>query len=267
MPGAEAAVPIGADRVTDALAVDVEHLVAAIGGMASISNRGRAGLLITGVSIPTLNGVLTRRPSAAAADVRALLEIVATMDLPYSLILRPGFAPELVQVARSFGMTEAESIPLMAMPRNIKEARNAADHPDLQIRVLDPDDAGVHVSLAAEGFETPRDAFEKLIPPALMRRPGHKAYVGTVDGQDVTTVFSVLLNNSIGIFDVCTPPRYRGRGYGRAITARAVLDGFEGGADFAYLQSTPMGYKIYQDIGFETIETWRCWVSVPPSRS
>jgi predicted GNAT family acetyltransferase len=87
-----------------------------------------------------------------------------------------------------------------------------------------------------------------------------------VDGVPVTTALSSAFGDYVGIFNVATPSRHRRRGYGAAITARAVLDGFEGGASFAYLQASAIGLKVYEQLGFQTLEVWRTWVSAP-SRS
>ena len=39
-------------------------------------------------------------------------------------------------------------------------------------------------------------------------------------------------DGATGICNVATPPQHRGRGYGAALTARAVRDGFEAGSEF-----------------------------------
>lgn len=58
-----------------------------------------------------------------------------------------------------------------------------------------------------------------------------------------------------------TPPENRGHGYGAAITARAVRDGFTSGARFAWLHSSPEGFGVYEKLGFRTVEEWGPWIS------
>ena len=255
-----------ADAVTDALVQDGDRLVTTIDG-AFTQRSGDAGLLITGVPFPTLNGVLTIRTSAKADDVDRLLDVAAGQGLPHSLLLRPGCNQELVELVKARGFVEDESIPLMAMERDVEPIREAADHPDLAIRQLEPDEARLHASIGAEGFEAPIEAFERLIAPAALRLPGFRAYVGFADGEPVTTAVGSTIGHYVGVFDVATPERHRGRGYGRAVTARAMLDGFGSGAAHAYLQSSPMGFRIYERLGFRTLEVWSVWVSGPPSHS
>lgn len=252
--------PLTADRVTSALVQDGESLVAGLGDAAMVKTAGDASLLITGVPLATLNGVLTDRVTATAADVGALLDIVALTSLPYSIMIRPGCKNEVIELAKQRGMVEDESIPLMAMHLT-ERVREFAQHPDLSIRTLKPDEAGVHAALAAEGFDAPLEMFERLITPAVLAQPGCYAYVGSVNGRDVVTAFGCTIGDHVGIFDVATPAAHRGRGYGTAITARAALDGLNSGAKFAYLQSSPAGFRIYERLGFRTLETWAVWVT------
>ena len=42
---------------------------------------------------------------------------------------------------------------------------------------------------------------------------------------------------------------------------RAVLDGFNAGASVAYPQSSPMGLRVYERLGFQTLETWSVWIT------
>jgi hypothetical protein len=51
-------------------------------------------------------------------------------------------------------------------------------------------------------------------------------------------------------------------GYGAAVTVRAVADGLAAGAKWSWLQSSALGYATYARLGFETVETWPCWVAL-----
>jgi hypothetical protein len=48
----------------------------------------------------------------------------------------------------------------------------------------------------------------------------------------------------------------RRRGYGAALTARAVLDVIAAGARRALLMSSEMGLTTYERLGFQTLEVW-----------
>ncbi len=59
-------------------------------------------------------------------------------------------------------------------------------------------------------------------------------------------------------------PRLRGKGYGATMTMRAVIDGRDRDCDVAFLQSTEMGYSVYERLGFETIFKYDVW-GLPPT--
>ena len=125
----------------------------------------------------------------------------------------------------------------------------------LKIRELSPDEVAIHAQTAAAGFEAPAEPFLQLMTPAILALPGVRCYIGEVDGQPVTTGLGVMGGDYVGIFNIATPPESRGRGYGAAVTARAVEDAFRAGATLAWLQSSAMGYRIYESLGFQ-IRAW-----------
>jgi hypothetical protein len=101
--------------------------------------------------------------------------------------------------------------------------------------------------------------------PEVVAIPGVKIYVGRVEGEPVTTAIGWTANAATGIFQVATAPASRGRGYGAAVTSRAVLDGFAAGADLAWLQASGPGERLYRSLGFRQVETPEsCGKSVIP---
>jgi predicted GNAT family acetyltransferase len=141
---------------------------------------------------------------------------------------------------------------------------DAVAAPDgLTIRQLAPDEAELHVMTAAAGFGAPEHVFRHLVTHSSLSLPGVRAYLGEAGDHPVTTGIGMAQRGSVGIFNIATPPEHRGRGYGAAVTARAVADGLGGGSRYAYLQSSPDGFSVYLRLGFRTVEEWRCWLSPP----
>lgn len=261
MPSTARSKALTADGVTSAFVSDTERLASVIDGATS-SVLGDAFLFASGIPIAFLNGVTTVRTSATKQDVATLLDEVAARGLPYSLQIRPGCAADLLDLAHERGMViEDVPTPLMAVNRGAGALATAAAHPRLSIRTLDPKEWRLLASVSADGFEEPVDMFERFIPPAAWAIPGFRAYLGTVDGEPVTTAIGSTAGEYVGIIDVATPRRHRGRGYASAVTARAALDGFDSGASVAYLQSSAMGYKLYEKLGFRTLEAWSVWLT------
>ena len=213
---------------------------------------------MTGVPLPTLNGVWAYRNDAEREAVSGLLELVAGAGMPHCLQFAPG-CPQLRELGEARGMRRDADVPLMALAGE-RELR-LPDEGDLVIEVLDPEQAAVHAELAAAGFDAPLDAFLRLLTPAVLRRRGVRTYVGKIEGDPVVTGVGVSLESHVGIFNVATLPAHRRRGYAAAVTARAVRDGLGQGARSAWLQSSPAGYSVYEKLGFKTQESWECWIS------
>ena len=217
---------------------------------------GRATAIVTGMPVSTLNGVWTTDEQTPADDIARGLHDVAGAGVPYCLQARPGCATAS-GVAERCGLVHDCDIPLMA----------TSSWPDgpacagLELRHLEPDEAALHCSIAGPAFDAPPELLEELISAQVLGLPEVRGYVGEVGGSAVVTAISVRLSDSVGIFNVATPQANRRRGYGAAVTARALHDGFQDGARWGWLQASDAGYGVYEALGFRTLERWPCWVT------
>jgi len=75
-------------------------------------------------------------------------------------------------------------------------------------------------------------------------------YLGYVGGKPVATSCLFLGGGAAGIYSVSTLPEVRGKGIGAAMTVRPLLDARERGYRIGTLQSSDMGFNIYQKLGF-----------------
>lgn len=215
---------------------------------------------VTGVALPTLNGVWPEQIDLEEAVVEAALDEIASSGMPYCLQLRPGAPEVLARLASERKMIKEEPIPLMVLESS--EGLEAAQKADqLRIRLLTPEQAALHARVAARGFEAPEEPFLKLITPEVLHRAGARCYVGEVGDEIVTTGIGVTLGESVGIFNIATPAEHRGRGFGAGVTARAVADGLADGARWSFLQSSAAGHGLYTRLGYRTVENWDCWIS------
>jgi predicted GNAT family acetyltransferase len=156
-------------------------------------------------------------------------------------------------------MTAAGEVPLMA----VDAATDIRSPDELSIRLLAPGEASVHARLCTAGFGLPADIARRIVTEGMLKSSAVRCYVGELAGQPVTTGLTITTGAFTGIINITTDPRYRGRGFGTAITARAVTDGLAAGASWCWLQSSAQGYPIYKSYGFQLIESWPIWVSQP----
>ena len=215
---------------------------------------------VTGVEGPGFNGVWVDTSAPDPAMIARLLDDVEAAGFGCCLQYRPGAEHALADLAATRAMTRDADIPLMVRD-GADGGAELATGPRLQIRQLGTDEGNLAAVIASEGFEAPIEPFLALLTPRVLSVPGVRCYVGTVDGEPVTTGIAVTFGDSVGVFNIATPPRHRRRGYGAAVTGRAVADGLAAGATWAWLQSTPEGYPVYERLGFRTVERWHCWVA------
>jgi ribosomal protein S18 acetylase RimI-like enzyme len=216
---------------------------------------------VTTVSLPTLNGVWVDELALPAERVGQLLDRVAAAGFPYCLQLRPAADPALVELAQQRGMSREQDIPLMVLeePARIQCAMPSG----LVIHTLAPEQAHLHAGVAAAGFQTDEEHFRRLIAPDLLELAGVRCYLGEVAGEAAVSGLGLTTGEGIGVFNIATPPGRRRRGYGAAMTAQVIRDGLADGGRWAWLQSSPDGYSIYERLGFRTLESWQCWLAIP----
>ncbi len=250
-----------ADRAAEAFADAWELLLGSSPGWWGQRRHGLVGG-ITRVPLPSFNGVWAYDRDLESGTLNALLDEVADTGLPYCLQARQE-AEAAAEVAGRRGMIPDAGVPLMALDCS---ALPDVAPPGLRIRELPADERNVHATLAAEGFEIDAEHFKRLMTPELAGLPGWRTYLGEAAGERVTTGGGLKLGEWVGIFNIATLPAHRHRGYGAAVTMRAVRDGVRDGARWAWLQASPYGRPVYERLGFKTLESWRCWVA-PDVRS
>lgn len=87
--------------------------------------------------------------------------------------------------------------------------------------------------------------------------------LGWVGSEAVAGAILYSLQGVAGIGWVGTLPSASRRGYGAAVTCRAVEEGFARGMRFGSLQASPLGEPVYRRIGFRTVSSYH--VYVPPA--
>jgi ribosomal protein S18 acetylase RimI-like enzyme len=236
-----------ADRMHDALRTVTENLCGVFDDGRFERRDGYDLVVFPAVPVPQFNGVWPLDDGATPSLAGALDE-VAELGLPYSVQIRRGRTPAFEREAARLGLTGEEPLPgMVAAPEEL----GRPDVPGLEIlRIETADGLAQALAVAAEGFGAPPDLLAPLYLMDVAAVDGLAYYVGRVDGRDVSTSIGYTLDDTVGVFNVATPPEHRGRGYGAALTAEAAREGFAAGADLAWLQASAIGLSVYRKLGF-----------------
>lgn len=93
----------------------------------------------------------------------------------------------------------------------------------------------------------------------LLEEPSLRFYLGRLDDQLVACSMASFTRESVGLYMIGVLPKYRNQGIGKAMTLLPMLDGLERGCRFAVLQATPMGERIYLQLGFEECSRYQVY--------
>jgi GNAT superfamily N-acetyltransferase len=204
------------------------------------------------IPVPQFNGPWIGADSAAAAEAlpEAIADVEAAGAQPW--VQTRARHERTRQAAVDLGLTHVERVPAMLARKD--ELRPPAC--DLEIERVGEADFDEVTELGADVFDMPVDVFA-LLNRLIVPLDGFAWYLGRAGREIVSTAVGITVDRAVGIFNVATPPRHRGRGYGAAVTARAARDGFDAGAEFAFLQSSELGHGVYSRLGFRDVEEYR----------
>jgi ribosomal protein S18 acetylase RimI-like enzyme len=219
---------------------------------------GGFAVAATGVPIHAFNVAMAFVPLAdASAVVREAIAFFDGAEVPFLMIFRQGVDPVAEQAATDRGLQVLETFPGMAMSPVPEDASSRAVASDLDIREVADERtlADFHTVLAA-GFGLPLDALRQAMGLDVLGSVAGGNFVGYSEGRPAAASVGWLDGRTVGVFNVATLEDFRHRGFGEAMTWRAVAAGVESGATLAVLQASEMGRPIYERMGFRTVASY-----------
>lgn len=215
-------------------------------------------LIDTGMPIAELNVAFIERGENLQQSIQKAARFFGTRSRPWRLETPFALAEAADPIARSVGLHEKRLRPTMLVLSNKLE--RASNPPEIRIKAVEnPDDLEVFRRTLIEGMSGTRPQGG----PGLSRFPwpGFQLYVGFVSGEPVATAAMYRHEQVAGIYAVATVERARRRGYGRAVTERAIVDAFDAGCSLSILQSSDMGRSVYESMGYRWIYDRPTWSS------
>ena len=211
----------------------------------------------SGLPLPPFNAVMRARLDEGTADraIQQTAEYFAAKRLPWTWYLEETATPsDLPARLTAAGLVEEAPEPCMAIDMTLlADAPGGPD--DLVIeKVAGMELGGEYTDVLSTGFGLPleiaRDFADIIRGAAPSEEVTVWGYLGLVDGRAVATALLVAAGGVAGIYNVATVVEYRGRGIGAALTVAPLIEARDMGYRIGALQSSEMGYGVYQRLGF-----------------
>ena len=222
---------------------------------------------------PEVNHVVIARFAEVGVD-RAIADAIAAFRGSFFWWLGPDSSPlDLGDRLVAHGLQFLDEIPGMAMDLADLDGDDVVPPPPgLRVEpVLDVEGVAAFHEVLAHGF--PEDFVDTTTTDAIIaattrsaQESGHREpigvptrWVGWVDDRPVTTTRLHTGAGVAGVYGVVTVDDARRRGYGEAITRRALRAAREAGLRIATLQASDAGRGVYERVGFRELIRYRLY--------
>jgi len=216
------------------------------------------GIVSSGVPNKFYNVVFIKKKSSKPERVIQKWEqFFESRGLPFRVLISPGFEDVYEPLMKEKGYKEVEAETAMALS-DLSE--RGGEETDLVIkRVATPEELAHFQETVAEGFSFHSKVGPFLITERVHALPDADLFIGYADGKPASTSMLMKTGNVAGIYWVATLNKYRKRGFGAAMTLRAVLAGRNKGCKLASLPATKMGRPVCEGIGFVDCYSYRAY--------
>ena len=222
-------------------------------------------LVDSGLPTDTFNAVCRARlgSDSAAQLIEAAVMHFRQKNLPFSWWVGPLSEPAtLGEELEEYGFSFAEQEIGMAADISCLPSDHTMVPEGLHVRrVSDERDLSDYAHVVAANWDPPDEAvnaFYKRVA-AVILDPGCPArlFLGYAEGRPVAASECFLFAGVAGVYNVVTIATARRRGFGRALTIAALLEGREVGYRTAVLQASFQGQSVYARLGFVECGTFR----------
>jgi GNAT superfamily N-acetyltransferase len=213
----------------------------------------------TAIPHPWYNGILSSKAPTRneSQNIQTTLAYFQECKVDgFTWWLEPGLKPAAwMETLKSFGFgytdeTPGMAIDLSSLPRNLQHSSQ------LLYRVVhDQETLSEWTHTFILGYQLPTEIeipFNELLGSLGFELP-FRHYIGYLYGKPVATSTLFLGAGVAGVYNVATIPEARGQGIGAALTLYPCQQALNLGYRAGVLQSSEMGYRVYERLGFHTV--------------
>lgn len=120
--------------------------------------------------------------------------------------------------------------------------------------VVTTEDAELYCAVDRE--EHSDQEFQRAMVERTRGMEGVSLHLGVFEGRPVARSMAMVQGGLVGVYNVYVPPSQRRRGFGAALTAAAIEAGRRSGAMAACLESTELGFTVYEGMGFRKVDDY-----------
>lgn len=216
----------------------------------------------TGIPHPEYNRVFVFEPPSHD-DLTKTIDWTSGHDVPFWVTATEATSPLVEEFTTERGFSKIDR----TTPGMVLESLDEIPPPDSGVdvfEVADPNDLEDFITVFSKVFDVPT---EYLRPDSSNSNStgneARTAFVGYVDDRPVATGSLFRSGAVAGVFAIAVVDAVRGKGIGEAMTWEVLRAGRDAGCRIGSLQSTEMAIPLYEKLGFETVETYYYFESIP----
>lgn len=204
-----------------------------------------------------MNWAYVHGPEGAAEAVRRFAELLKERDLPATVTIASAVREEAEPVAEAAGLTREEKpSPLMT----VELSPSAVNAGGFHIRPVE-DEAGLGDAglVLRDAYDVPLEYIANMIGPGVPDSSALTWFVGYDEGRPASACAVAVVGVVAGVYAVGTAHADRRKGAARATIATALRDCSLRGARVAGLLSDTAAIRLYEGLGFRTVDQPSEW--------
>ncbi|WP_435365401.1 GNAT family N-acetyltransferase [Haloarchaeobius sp. DYHT-AS-18] len=221
---------------------------------------GELTAITTGVPVPFFNPVFVFEPPARD-DLSRAVSWMAEQDVPFRVTVAEPAVDATNSLAADLGLERTGDPQPGMVLASLDEIPRADDLVDIEV-VTDAGGLDAFVAVTAAAFGMPEPVARQVAPESMLADETIEILVGRVDGDPAASGLLVRSGDVAGVYNIGVTEAFRRRGVGEAMTWAVLRAGREAGGTVGALQSSEMGYSVYERMGFETVVTYHSFSPV-----